>query len=339
MRLKTLISFFVVCIQVFSALAASEINYPRYIAHAGGMIDGYRYTNSLDALDLSYANGFRMFELDLIYTSDKVLVAAHDWNYWKNITSCDKYLPVTKKHFLEHLIYDTYTPLTIDEINEWFKEHPDAILVTDKINSPRVMKEQFVDPSRVLMELFTKDAIKEAQELNIPFMMSEGVLPEIKSDSLAYVLNNNIQILAVSRLLLHEPKTFKFLQGCKQSGVKIYVFALNDEYDEKYVLDNEMQYIYGMYADRWIEGFEMVTTIPDIYSDKLMVSCARGILSVKSDEEIKSIFVYNISGKLIANYSDISSYEFQTFIDNSGGMLIVKIQTTDSIEVLKISAN
>ena len=61
-----------------------------------------------------------------------------------------------------------------------------------------------------------------------------------------------------------------------------------------------------------------------------------GILSVKSAEEIKSIFVYNISGTLIANYSDINSLECQTLIDNNDGLLIVKIQTTDSIEVLKI---
>lgn len=61
-----------------------------------------------------------------------------------------------------------------------------------------------------------------------------------------------------------------------------------------------------------------------------------GILSVKSAEEIKSIFVYNISGTLIANCSDINSLECQTLIDNNDGLLIVKIQTTDSIEVLKI---
>lgn len=61
-----------------------------------------------------------------------------------------------------------------------------------------------------------------------------------------------------------------------------------------------------------------------------------GILSVKSAEEIKSIFVYNISGTLIANDSDINSLECQTLIDTNDGLLIVKIQTTDSIEVLKI---
>ena len=93
-----------------------------------------------------------------------------------------------------------------------------------------------------------------------------------------------------------------------------------------------------MYADKWINEFNssITTDISALYSDKFAVSYREGILFVKSAEEIKSIFVYNISGTLIANYSDINSLECQTLIGNNDGLLIVKIQTTDSIEVLKI---
>jgi hypothetical protein len=91
-----------------------------------------------------------------------------------------------------------------------------------------------------------------------------------------------------------------------------------------------------MYADKWIEEFETVTSLKEVYSDKFAVSYREGILSVKAAEEIKSIFVYNISGTLIANYSDINSLECQTLIGDNDGLLLVKIQTTDSIEVLKI---
>ena len=34
----------------------------KFIAHAGGKIQGHEYTNSLEALDQSYNNGFRYFE-------------------------------------------------------------------------------------------------------------------------------------------------------------------------------------------------------------------------------------------------------------------------------------
>ncbi|VAW54372.1 hypothetical protein MNBD_GAMMA05-928 [hydrothermal vent metagenome] len=38
----------------------------RFIAHAGGSIEGNKYNNSLDALDSSYKNGFRLFEPELL---------------------------------------------------------------------------------------------------------------------------------------------------------------------------------------------------------------------------------------------------------------------------------
>ena len=47
----------------------------RYIAHAGGEILGNTYTNSLEALNNSYKNGFRYFELDMIVTADNYIVA------------------------------------------------------------------------------------------------------------------------------------------------------------------------------------------------------------------------------------------------------------------------
>lgn len=40
----------------------------------------YSYTNSIDALEANYAEGCRLFEVDLSFTSDKQLVLAHSHN-------------------------------------------------------------------------------------------------------------------------------------------------------------------------------------------------------------------------------------------------------------------
>ena len=50
------------------------------IVHAGGLLDGVPYTNSLEALNANYAAGRRVFEVDFELTSDGVLVLAHDWD-------------------------------------------------------------------------------------------------------------------------------------------------------------------------------------------------------------------------------------------------------------------
>jgi hypothetical protein len=200
------------------------------------------------------------------------------------------------------------------------------------------MSSLFIDKSRLMMELFTFEAIEEAKSNGVNFMMTEGLLYPVVHDKLQSLLDNNIQNLAVSRRLLENNIFRELFSECTRNNIKVYVFSINFDpgKDEKYVYDNEMQYIYGMYADKWIEEFETVTSLKEVYSDKFAVSYREGILSVKSAEEIKSIFVYNISGTLIANYSDINSLECQTLIGDNDGLLIVKIQTTDSIEVLKI---
>ena len=56
------------------------------IAHAGGLYNDHSYTNSLEAINHSYALGFRLIELDLMRTADGEFVGAHDWPGWRERT-------------------------------------------------------------------------------------------------------------------------------------------------------------------------------------------------------------------------------------------------------------
>jgi glycerophosphoryl diester phosphodiesterase len=49
-----------------------------YIAHELGSIDGYAYTNTVEAFERSYAKGFRLFECDLVRLRDGTVLVAHD---------------------------------------------------------------------------------------------------------------------------------------------------------------------------------------------------------------------------------------------------------------------
>lgn len=253
MQYDTLVVFDTVV--VHDTVLLKYFKVPRYIAHAGGGIDGYTYTNSLEALNYSYDLGFRSFEIDLVEDKNGKILGAHDWEHWAEITGCDSTLPVTEEHFLTHQVFDKFTPMSMDMINQWFTEHPDAILVTDKINSPKKMASQFVDKSRLIMELFSFDAIEEAKECGVEFMMTEGLLLKIEGDRLQYLLDNNIKYVAISRRNIEGYKDL--LKQCKKQGIKFFVFNVNfDEgKDEEYVYYNELQYVYGMYADSWIGEF------------------------------------------------------------------------------------
>ena len=227
----------------------------RFIAHAGGMINGDIYTNSLEALNHSYAKGFRLFELDIIKTADGQYVAAHDWEGWSRITGYKGDLPVSKEEFLKHKILKTYSPMDMTMINSWFKEHEDAMLVTDKINEPRKFADEFIDKKRLMMELFSLEAVKEGLEAGIKAAMpSQIVIKDLKGDKVAALKKLGVTDIAVSRSDI--PEDYQFFKKLKENEIKAWVFHINfdKEKDEEYVVKYEMDYIYGIYADKWDFG-------------------------------------------------------------------------------------
>ena len=130
----------------------------RFIAHAGGRIEGMNYTNSLEALNNSYKNGFRLFELDIIETSDGEFSRSCP-KHWKTMVGYEiDNKPVSMREFKKYKIANL-TSLGMNEINNWFLEHKDAILVTDKVNFPRKFSNIFIDKQRLMMELFTLEAV------------------------------------------------------------------------------------------------------------------------------------------------------------------------------------
>ncbi|MDF4203118.1 hypothetical protein PXD56_09135 [Maribacter sp. SA7] len=229
-----------------------ESSIDRYIAHAGGEIDGVKSTNSKHALDENYKKGFRNFELDIIETSDGKLVAAHDWNMWARFTDYTGSLPPTHAQFMKQKIYGDYTTLDMDGINTWFKNHQDATLITDKVNDPIAFADAFVDKDRLIMELFSVMAVEKASEHGIHTMISQEPLLAIKGDKVNFLKVNNVKHVAVSRRIIASQK--KLMLQLRDAGIKVYVFNVNFDTgkDEQYVYDNELGLVYGMYADKWI---------------------------------------------------------------------------------------
>jgi hypothetical protein len=224
----------------------------RFIAHAGGRIDGHNYTNSLEAMNLSFENGFRLFELDIIKTSDDVYVAAHDWKHWAKITQYKGNLPPSRKIFLQQKIYGKYTPLDIVGINAWFSNHPDAILVTDKVNAPIDFSNKFLYRKRLMMELFTWDAVKKGVAAGIGSAMPTGnILSQLEGNKIIYLKKLGITDIVVSRRIINTQKTL--LEKMADSGINIFAFHINFDNgkNERYVVCNEREYFYGIYADEW----------------------------------------------------------------------------------------
>ncbi len=234
----------------------------RYIAHAGGIIEGVKYTNSKEALDQSYSQGFRIFELDIIETTDGAFVAAHDWKHWAKETHFKGNIPVSRKEFLTHKIRGKFEPLDMFAINKWFKEHPDAILVTDKVNEPIRFSKQFIDKARLRMELFSLPAIEEASRNGISILISDIPRSQIKGDVISYLKDHKVEFVSMSRRAII--KNRELLKTFRENDIKVYVYHVNFDSgkDEKYVYSNEIGLVYGMYADKWIPAFKAAKKAP-----------------------------------------------------------------------------
>ena len=103
----------------------------RTIAHALGGLDGKTYLNSREGFLSMYAQGVRLFELDLSRTSDGVWVCRHNWNDPMGQWEGNEKKVLSEKEFTENKIYGKYTPMTLEDFFLLLRDHPDAFVMID----------------------------------------------------------------------------------------------------------------------------------------------------------------------------------------------------------------
>ncbi len=167
------------------------VNSGGLIAHAGGGINGLKYTNSLEAMEQSIEHGFKMIELDLLISSDGRIVAVHDWKSFHEMTNSNNTGSISYKEFESKIIYDKYKTLNISTAIDILDEN-DVVLVTDKIKNIALLSKYIIDKDKSIIEVFSTDKYNEAIELgfnnvalnidlNTPFILEWIDLNKIKA--------------------------------------------------------------------------------------------------------------------------------------------------------------
>lgn len=105
------------------------------VVHAGGCIAGsggkeYTYTNSAEALVNAYRAGNRVMEFDFMQTSDGHLAGTHDWLSAVSPAITDG-VPLSLEEWMEVDVYGEFTPLCLESLADFMREHPDLYIVTD----------------------------------------------------------------------------------------------------------------------------------------------------------------------------------------------------------------
>lgn len=111
------------------------------VAVAGGKVKGIPLTNSREALDESYRQGFRMIEVDLQWTNDEELVLLHDWN--ESLQKLFSAEPRQYSHdeFMNLEMTNGLHQMDLEDLISWMEDHEDAYIITDiREENPKALR-------------------------------------------------------------------------------------------------------------------------------------------------------------------------------------------------------
>lgn len=181
------------------------------IAHAGGEIDGFTYTNSREALAASLEGGFRFIELDLRRTLDNRYFAAHRVKEFNAMTGYPENfeIPPTSSDVRERTIDGKFTPILLEDLVPVFEKHPERVLVTDKANRYRKLLDEFPLPDQLLVEVRNVDQYVAAKLAGVPNVAVDTADPDV-------VRRYGIELVVVSADLPAEA-----LKSLSDTGAKV----------------------------------------------------------------------------------------------------------------------
>jgi glycerophosphoryl diester phosphodiesterase len=231
---------------------------PRLVAHAGGDIHGVRMTNSRQALDKSYEEGFRFIEVDICKTSDDAAVLAHDWgnaNWFSGVKYSSK-VP-TYSEFMSRKAILGLDMLDLASLAQWLDEHEDAYIITDiKQENTEILREIAEKYPKAAKRLIPQvysfseyDSVKALGFDNI--ILTEYRLKAKDQEILDFCSEHSLFALTLSQ----DRATPEFLNKCRALDIPIYVHTINDYNVYIKLRDNGA---YGVYTDffqpsDWVE--------------------------------------------------------------------------------------
>ncbi|MFC3750501.1 phosphatidylinositol-specific phospholipase C/glycerophosphodiester phosphodiesterase family protein [Paenibacillus sp. GCM10012306] len=219
----------------------------RVVAHAMGGIGGHTYTNAFEAFIANYEQGTRVFETDLLLSTDNQLIARHEWtaNMSKllgqtEVLSSDKVgAPLSHDEFMNSPIMNIYSPLDLEKILDLMQHYTDAYIVTDtkEFDSGLIMEqfEMLTEAARTrdsaLLERIVPQIYSRAMldELNNIYMFPTVIYTlynskDTDAEVLEFVQNNKVDITMPASRASRD-----FVQKLKKAGARVYVHTVNEE--------------------------------------------------------------------------------------------------------------
>ena len=246
----------------------------KFIIHAlGGMEEKYSYVNSIDCLETVYEAGYRLFEADISFTSDNVLVLAHSgenniWskNDWEkrlgqpfqdsksSAGDMEKNL-CDYETFMNFRIQGRYKATALSEIFDFMETHDDMYLMVDAGHRTyedtlayyqelvRVADGRNDVLNRLIAGGQTTDMVKAAREaydfpiINLYYDSDDKREEVLNTPELFLTYCKENRIISFSTAKDYYTEEVANVLNAPDSGLTGYVFTVNDSVEEGLILE------------------------------------------------------------------------------------------------------
>lgn len=242
----------VVTISKVQIVSPSHKNLPRLIAHAGGDLNGLKLTNSREALDQSYHEGFRYFELDISKTADGIPFLVHDWDYC-NVLTKKRSLPVQPTYKQIKTVTTFPELLDLKKLARWVHKHRDVFVITDiKENNLEILgiiKKDFPEMcQKIIPQIYNFNEYEPVRNMGYDEIILTLYKVRVSDEEvIPFCRQNHLFGLTVSRTRA----TSEFLEKCSLLELPVYVHTINE-------LDLYLTFrhagAYGIYTDYFQPG-------------------------------------------------------------------------------------
>ncbi|WP_339220596.1 phosphatidylinositol-specific phospholipase C/glycerophosphodiester phosphodiesterase family protein [Paenibacillus sp. FSL H8-0332] len=236
----------------------------RVIAHAMGGINDKAYTNTKDAFIANYEQGTRIFEADLLLTSDDELVARHEWTTGmskklgqQEVLPPDKQGEVlTHDEVMNSPVLELYSPLDIEKIVNLMEIYPDTYIVTDtKELEPQQVTKQFQliveaaqkkDPAlleRIVPQIYSREMLEVVKQV---YDFPEIIYTLYQTEDSDEVVIEFVKQTGVDITMPTTRATKSFVRNLKKAGARVYVHTVNDEQE---IVELSRLGVNGFYTD------------------------------------------------------------------------------------------
>jgi hypothetical protein len=187
------------------------------IIHAGGKIDEFTYTNSLESITLHIReNSSKIFEVDVVKIKDAYVIA-HDSTEKEFYNYSGKFKDITHQNYKKLKVRGKYTPMDFIMLRAIIEKHPDHMFILD-------IKETGTNYYNAL------EYVKDIFDGNIDNLIPQAYCPEDFSNCIKSGYKQCLIALWKKYKDIFSKDCYDFFEYIRRRNTKIVVFGVSAWY-------------------------------------------------------------------------------------------------------------